>query len=53
MRNLDQRSGIAAGGIFYKCQPGTAAWFYFDDESKNFCLALLVEHEQLLKVAHS
>jgi hypothetical protein len=36
------RSSIAAGGGFYNVQPRTAAWFYFVDEDKNFCLALFV-----------
>jgi hypothetical protein len=25
-KNSSQRSGIAAGGLFYNVQPGTAAW---------------------------
>ncbi|OJY98247.1 MAG: hypothetical protein BGP13_11425 [Sphingobacteriales bacterium 40-81] len=47
-----QRTGIAAGKGFYNCQPsGTAAWFCFIDEVKNFSRALVVEPELLLIVA--
>jgi hypothetical protein len=48
-----QRTGIAAGGIFYCCQPGTCGSVLFADEIKNFCLALYVETKLLLIVAYS
>jgi hypothetical protein len=53
MGNDAQRTGIAAGGIFYNCLPGTAAWLCFIDEVKNFCQALFVEPGLLMIVAHS
>jgi len=33
---LVQRSGIAAGGGFFKVQPGTTVWLCFIVEVKNF-----------------
>jgi len=40
-------TGIAAGGIFYNCQP-VLQLSLFIIEVKNFCLALFVERELLM-----
>ena len=49
MLNDAQRTGIAAGGIFYNVQSGTAAWFCLKVEVNIFCLALFVKPKLLLR----
>ncbi len=48
---LVQRSSITAGGGLEFRPPGTAAWFVYELEDKNFCQALFVE-PKLLPIAN-